>query len=65
LTVGPDGPIPLHDHYFIDQLAQFNREGVPERQPHAKGSERPRAVRGDALRPRFPDSGGVSARHLD
>jgi catalase len=28
----------LHDHYLIEQLAQFNRERVPERQPHAKGS---------------------------
>ncbi|WP_009479847.1 catalase [Rhodococcus sp. JVH1] len=38
LTVGPDGPILLHDHYLIEQIAQFNRERVPERQPHAKGS---------------------------
>ena len=37
LTVGPDGPILLHDHYLIEQMAQFNRERVPERQPHAKG----------------------------
>jgi catalase len=38
LTIGPDGPILLHDHYLVEQLAQFNRERVPERQPHAKGS---------------------------
>jgi catalase len=38
LTIGPDGPILLHDHYLIEQLAQFTRERVPERQPHAKGS---------------------------
>jgi catalase len=38
LTVGPDGPILLHDHYLIEQMAQFNRERIPERQPHAKGS---------------------------
>jgi catalase len=38
LTVGPDGPILLHDHYAVEQMAQFNRERVPERQPHAKGS---------------------------
>ena len=38
LTVGPDGPILLHDHYLIEQMAQFNRERVPERQPHAKGA---------------------------
>lgn len=38
LTVGPDGPILLQDHYLIEQMANFNREKIPERQPHAKGS---------------------------
>lgn len=38
LTVGPNGPIALHDHYLIEQMATFNRERIPERQPHAKGS---------------------------
>jgi catalase len=38
LTVGRDGPIVLHDHYLIEQMANFNRERIPERQPHAKGS---------------------------
>ena len=38
LTVGPDGPILLHDQYLIEQMANFNRERIPERQPHAKGS---------------------------
>ncbi|MFG1930043.1 catalase [Mycobacterium sp. NPDC048908] len=38
LTIGPDGPILLHDNYLIEQMANFNRERVPERQPHAKGS---------------------------
>jgi catalase len=37
LTVGPDGPILLHDHHFIQQMAHFNRERVPERNVHAKG----------------------------
>jgi len=37
LTVGPDGPILLHDHYVIQKMAQFNRERVPERVVHAKG----------------------------
>src|SRR3979490_826313 len=37
LTVGPQGPLLLHDHYLIEQMAQFNRERTPERQPHAKG----------------------------
>ncbi len=38
LTVGPDGPILLQDHYVIQKMAQFNRERVPERVVHAKGS---------------------------
>jgi len=38
LTIGADGPILLHDHYLIEQMANFNRERIPERQPHAKGS---------------------------
>jgi catalase len=37
LTVGPDGPIVLHDHYAMQKMAQFNRERVPERVVHAKG----------------------------
>src|SRR3546814_14330593 len=38
LTIGPDGPILLHDVHFLEQMAHFNREKVPERQPPAKGS---------------------------
>ena len=38
LTVGPDGPILLHDVHFLEQMAHFNREKTIERQPHAKGS---------------------------
>lgn len=38
LTVGPDGPILLQDTYLIEQMANFNRERIAERQPHAKGS---------------------------
>ena len=38
LTVGPNGPVLLHDVHFLEQIAHFNREKVPERQPHAKGS---------------------------
>jgi catalase len=37
LTIGPDGPILLQDHYLIEQIANFNRKRIPERQPHAKG----------------------------
>lgn len=38
LTVGPDGPILMHDAYLVEQMANFNREMIPDRQPHAKGS---------------------------
>jgi catalase len=38
LTIFPDGPMLLHHHYLIEHMAAFNRERVPERQPHAKGS---------------------------
>ncbi|MGH3664665.1 MAG: catalase [Egibacteraceae bacterium] len=38
LTLGPNGPILLQDHYLIQKMAQFNRERVPERVVHAKGS---------------------------
>ncbi len=38
LTIGADGPIVLNDHYLIEQMANFNRERIQERQPHAKGA---------------------------
>jgi len=38
LTVGPDGPILLNDHYLIEQMAKFNRRRIPEWQPHAEGA---------------------------
>ncbi|MDQ3156188.1 MAG: catalase [Actinomycetota bacterium] len=38
LTLGNDGPILLHDTHFIEQMAHFNRERVPERNVHAKGT---------------------------
>ncbi|QCX78851.1 Catalase [Streptomyces sp. YIM 121038] len=38
LTVDANGPILLQDHYLIEKMAQFNRERVPERVVHAKGS---------------------------
>ncbi|WP_029149303.1 catalase [Microbacterium indicum] len=37
LTNGPDGITALHDRYLVEKLASFNRERVPERNPHAKG----------------------------
>lgn len=38
LTVGTNGPLLLHDVHFLEQMAHFNRERVPERSPHAKGA---------------------------
>jgi catalase len=38
LTVGPNGPMLLQDHYAIEKMAHFNRERVPERVVHAKGA---------------------------
>lgn len=37
-TAGPRGPILLEDFWLIEKLAQFNREVIPERRMHAKGS---------------------------
>lgn len=37
-TAGPRGPILLEDFWLIDKLAHFNREVIPERRMHAKGS---------------------------
>src|ERR1700734_3776749 len=38
LTVGPEGTVVLQDHYLIEQMANFNRERIPERQTHTKGA---------------------------
>ncbi len=38
LSIGPNGPLLLHDHHLHETLSHFNRESVPERRPHAKGS---------------------------
>jgi catalase len=38
LTVGPRGPQLLEDHAFLDDMAHFNRERIPERVVHAKGA---------------------------
>src|SRR3954470_19829074 len=37
-TVGPRGPITLQDFWLIEKLAHFDREVIPERRVHAKGS---------------------------
>jgi catalase len=38
LTAGERGPVLLQDSHLIEKLAHFNRERVPERVVHAKGS---------------------------
>lgn len=38
MTVGPRGPVLLQDFYLHEKLAHFNRERIPERIVHAKGS---------------------------
>ena len=38
LSVGRDGPLLLHDVALVEKLARFDRERIPERSPHAKGT---------------------------
>lgn len=37
LTVGKRGPVLLQDNNFLEDMAHFNRERIPERVVHAKG----------------------------
>ena len=37
-TAGPRGPMLLQDFWFLEKLAHFDREVIPERRMHAKGS---------------------------
>ncbi len=37
-SVGPRGPLLLQDYIFHEKMAHFNRERIPERIVHAKGS---------------------------
>ncbi|MBU5428213.1 catalase [Tissierella pigra] len=38
MTIGPRGPMVLQDVWFLEKLAHFDREVIPERRMHAKGS---------------------------
>jgi catalase len=38
LTAGPRGPMLLQDVCYLEKLAHFDREVIPERRMHAKGS---------------------------
>jgi len=37
-TAGPGGPVLLQDQHLVEKLARFNRERIPERVVHARGS---------------------------
>ncbi|MEW5684172.1 MAG: catalase [Pseudomonadota bacterium] len=38
MTAGPRGPVLLQDIWLLEKLAHFDREVIPERRMHAKGS---------------------------
>src|SRR6202161_1279849 len=38
MTAGPRGPALMQDVQLIEQMQHFNRERIPERPVHAKGS---------------------------
>lgn len=37
-TAGRRGPVTFDNHYLFEKLAHFNRERIPERVVHARGS---------------------------
>ena len=38
MTAGPRGPVALQDAWLLEKHAHFNREVIPKRRMHAKGS---------------------------
>jgi len=38
MTAGPRGPVLMQDYWLLEKLAHFDRERIPERVVHAKGS---------------------------
>ncbi|MGM0899645.1 MAG: catalase [Bacillota bacterium] len=38
MTAGPRGPVVMQDVWFLEKMAHFDREVIPERRMHAKGS---------------------------
>jgi len=38
VTAGPRGPLLIQDHVFLEEIAHFDRERIPERVVHAKGA---------------------------
>ena len=38
MTAGQRGPLLMQDVYYLEQMSHFDREVIPERRMHAKGS---------------------------
>lgn len=38
ITAGEYGPVLISDNHYIDKIAHFDRERIPERVVHAKGA---------------------------
>ena len=38
MTAGPKGPMLMQDVWYLEKMAHFDREVIPERRMHAKGS---------------------------
>lgn len=38
ITAGSRGPVLIQDFHLLEKLAHFNRERIPERVVHAKGT---------------------------
>lgn len=50
-AAGPRGPLLMADGFYMDKMTHFNRERIPERVVHAKGSGT--AVDSDIKQPHF------------
>src|SRR3981189_1468860 len=44
ITAGPMGPVLMQDFHLLEKLAHQNRERIPERTVHAKGSAAQRTL---------------------
>jgi catalase len=54
ITAGPRGPVLMQDFFLFEKLAHQNRERIPERGQHAKGS--------GAYHPPFAQTNGAGMR---
>ena len=62
LTAGPRGPVLLQDFHLLEKMAHFNRERIPERVVHAKGTGAVRYVRASRTTSRSTPRRSSSAR---